>query len=469
MLDKAKSVRREFFDHVEAGYESLFPRSKEIFTQHCALFPNKTSQFGRMIRPFPIHIRKSTGPYVESEEGLKLVDMWAGHFCMSMGHSPYLRGAVIEGLDAEFGTQIGQPTSLEGLVAEGITKATGYNQLTFSTSGALATMHAVQMAAMNTKRHKIVRIKGGWHGIQPWGIADHAIVPDNCAGIPPWFFENVITVPFNDVDRLEDTFAQYGDEISCCISELVLSGCGMLMASPEFVSALRKNTEDYGSLLIFDEIITGFRVRHGPMQDEFGVKADISVYGKTLGGGMPFACIAANKDIFDRSVKASLAHRLQTDAGTFTSHPSSLAAALAFLRESETKQDVVYPAILEKAKKMRSLVKSLAKKHSVPIELTGESTLDTLPCFPISTLNFIRDDQAYHRATPDKQHWSQEICDVELRDVVLKQYMSQNGVFSWRGLGMTNSSLDSCEFDILEKSYDSFFSDLGSIFEAIIS
>ena len=147
-------------------------------------------------------------------------------------------------------------------------------------------MHAVQIANAATGRDTLLRIEGGWHGVQPWTLGGSAF--DSAAerlrqtapplGVPDSFQSSVVTIPFNDLNAARSVFDMYGDRLSACIVELVLGNSGMIMAEPEFVQGLRELCTASGTLMIVDELVTGFRVRAGGLQDLFGVRADLSGY-----------------------------------------------------------------------------------------------------------------------------------------------------------------------------------------------
>lgn len=455
-------AKTEFAKKVAADYCQKFSKSQTYYEHFSSFFPNGTSQYGRMINPFPIHFEKAVNAYLHSVDGHKLIDLWTGHFCMSLGHArPEIFDELKDAFENSLSLQVGVPNTLEGKVAEAICDATGYDQVTFSTSGALATMHALQIAAAATGKHKILRIEGGWHGVQPWATGGKTLAGNpskgNSEGVPEWFFENVVTIPFNDVLAAEEAFDKFGSELSSCIAELVLGGCGMVMASPEFIQSLRRLCDQYGVLLILDELVTGFRVSLGGMQDLFGVRADISIYGKALGGGMPFACIASCHKIFASSVNKDLKMRIQADAGTFTSHPATLVSVNAFLNFQRSMGTGWFVGICDQALNIQKRLETIIKSNNLAADVTGKSTLKNLNAFPISTIRFKLDEEVFDNASIVDQHWNKNISDANFRDCTARQYLATRGIFSWQGFGVVHGAIQEGEVEKLFEVYEDFF------------
>lgn len=300
-------LRAKFVQSVRARYCERHPVSAHLYRRGTSRFPNGVAQYGRMTRPFPPYFRAASGSRLYCVDEDVLVDFWAGHFCMLLGHNPMtVIQALTDAAKQTFLLQMGVNSEIEADVADAILAQTGDDRILFSTTGALATMHATMLASAATGRRKVLKIEGGWHGVQPWamsgvrrGAQRDGQTYAECGGIPSWFDENVITIPFNDVEALDRVFSRYGDKLAACILELVLGNAGMVMATPAFVQRVRDLCTRHGAALIVDELVTGFRVRPGGMQALFGIRGDISIYGKTIAGGMPFACIAGSEGLLD--------------------------------------------------------------------------------------------------------------------------------------------------------------------------
>jgi glutamate-1-semialdehyde 2,1-aminomutase len=301
-------------------------------------------------------------------------------------------------------------------------------------------MLAIFIGLAHSKRKLLLKIQGGWHGVQPWSLVavkSEAVDPREaieCAGIPIEIAESIITVPFNDTQRLNDIFRSLGPQIGAVIAELVIGNSGMEMASPEFALSLRANCNEFGSVLILDEIVTGFRCGLGSLASHYGIEADIATFGKTISGGMPFAAIVGRKDVLS-CVNTRNLPRAVVDVGTFTSHPATLKLVLRTLQELETYHDTLYPTILRHACSMRASLQLLFDKYRVPAHVTGGSPSPAIPGFPIMTVRFLVDERRYDRNRA-LSHWDDMVVDTELRDVLSRLALCVRGYFPWQGAGV---------------------------------
>lgn len=459
-----QAYQRAFIQRTEAEYRDAFPVSERSFNHGKPFFPNGTSQFGRFTDPFPVFAADARGAYIQTVDGPRLLDLWCGHFCMVLGHPLESRELTAQASTfARSPLQLGVPTEVESKVAHLITSATGYDQVVFSTSGALASMHSLQIAMATTKRSKVIRIDGGWHGVQPWGLAGSGS-PSGSPGIPEEINESVYTIPFNDVEAAKEVFERHGETAAACVAELVLGNCGMVMATREFVTSLREQCDRFGVLLVLDELVTGFRVRYGAMQELFGVRADIALFGKAISGGMPFACIAADANVFAGAVSRQLGSRFPADAGTFTSHPATLHSVHQTLKHLRLVGDTWYTSVVDNAAWLQSCIRALFEFHGIDAEVTGASALSSLAAFPIATVRF------GSRASPDRgcrvAHWDQETTNIQFRVHTARQALALRGVFAWQGLGVVSGALSPAHVETVVDAYRDLVPDLASMFPA---
>lgn len=456
--------REAFAAKVARRYSRAYPQSQALFLRGRRFFPNQVAQNGRMVSPFPPFVDGADGVILTTADGHQLVDLWAGHFCMVFGHRP----AIPPG-EGSLYRQLGMLTALEADVAEGVLRATGDDQILFSTSGALATQYSTMIAAAATGRNKLLKVEGGWHGVQPWALsgvrkptsADFQ-ASSECGGVPSWFDENVLVVPFNDCAKLETVFSRYGDQLAAFILELVLGNAGMEMATPEFATTARDLCNKHGALLIIDELVTGFRVRAGGLQTLYGIQADLSTYGKALTGGMPFACITGRRSVMAAVSSRDL--RATVDAGTFTAHPGVLMEVKENLRRFHRDEATLFPDLLGRALRLKTAVAQVFSERKMAVHVTGTSTLDVLPVFPIGTLRFTVNSGLGQELSPAQAHWDSRATAVSFRNDTARLALILRGIYAWQGLGVVTAAHDDEMLDRIIHAYESFADEIVDLF-----
>jgi len=465
-MTSLETRRNQYAADVADRYRHRYPVSEKMFRRGSAFFPNGVAQYGRMTHPFPPFFERATGAALYSVDGTKLIDFWAGHFCMLLGHEPTSLTSRVP-----LHRQLGAHTQLEADVAEMILAATGDDQVLFSTSGALATMHATMIASAATGRSKVLKMEGGWHGVQPWtmsGVRSRATgnhrAETECGGIPGWFAENVFVIPFNDVGAAELAFAEHGDELAACILELVVGNAGMVMASLEFASTVRRLCTKHGVALVIDELVTGFRVRLGGLQDLYGIRGDLSTYGKVLSGGMPFACIVGRKRLMSAVRVRADSSRVVADSGTFNAHPGVLFEVRETLRRLNEEGDALYQRLLSKAQALKSSLTEIFQSRHLAVEVTGASTLAGLPTFPIGTLRFAMDRERSRSLSVGPCHWDDIATNVVFRNNTSRLALILQGLFTWQGLGVVTVAHDGDDLDRTVDAYGRFADEIKDLF-----
>lgn len=454
-------VNQKFLAKIEKEYKKKFNVSYKFFIKGSALFPNKVSHSGRFFSPFPIYAKAAKGSIVKTVDDESIIDFWQGHFCNILGHNPdIIKRTIINNLNKDLGLQMGQFTGLEKETASLLKEATHLESFIFSTSGGLSTMHAIMLGLAYTNRDKILKISGGWHGAYPWALKgvkyplgiDKTVIES--AGISKKISSEVLVTPFNEIKKLEECFKKYGHQIGVFVIELVLGNSGMIVANREFIKKARELSTNYGVVLLIDEMVTGFRARRGGFYEYYGIEPDLVTFGKSIAGGMPFACIAGKKEILScASTKNKL--RVWADAGTFTSHPMVLLAAIEMLKYFK-KNNHIFNKTIENMNYLRSELKKIFNKHGVKAHITGESNDRAIPDFPIGTIRFINNvgEYDFNKALV---HWDKEQNDIRLRDYILKMYFLNKGIFIWQGLGVMTYSHKKSEIKKLIDTYDLFF------------
>jgi len=280
----------------------------------------------------PVFFKSAAGAYIESEDGRRFIDYVGSWGPMILGHShPTVLSAVIE--TAKQGLSFGAPCVLETRIAEKIGELVpSIEKVRMVSSGTEATMSAIRLARGHTRRDKIIKFEGCYHGhsdsllIKAGSGALTLGVPSS-PGVPAGLAEHTVTLPYNDIDALKTVFGEIGGQIACVIVEPIAGNMNMVPPVDGFHDTLRELCTASGSILIFDEVMTGFRVAKGGAQSIFGITPDLTTLGKVVGGGMPAAAFGGRADIM-----ASLAPDGPVyQAGTLSGNPVAMAAGLATL------------------------------------------------------------------------------------------------------------------------------------------
>ena len=280
----------------------------------------------------PLFIARAAGSRVWDADGNEYIDYVCSWGPMILGHAhPEVVAAVKSA--AEKGTSFGAPTEAENELAKTVVDSFDPVDLVrFVSSGTEATMSALRLARAFTGRDKIVKFQGGYHGhadallvAAGSGALAHG-VPDS-AGVTASFAQDTLIAQFNDLASVESHFAMFPDQISCVIAEPIAGNMGVIPPQPGFLEGLRDVTSRYGALLIFDEVITGYRVRFGGAQHMYGVTPDITCLGKVIGGGMPVGAYGGRREVMERVSPLGPMYQ----AGTLSGNPVAMAAGVKTL------------------------------------------------------------------------------------------------------------------------------------------
>lgn len=280
----------------------------------------------------PVFFKSASGAWVESEDGRRFIDYVGSWGPMILGHAhPAVLEAVIE--TARRGLSFGAPCVLETKIAAKITELMpSIERLRMVSSGTEATMSAIRLARGHTGRDKIVKFEGCYHGhsdsllIKAGSGALTLGVPSS-PGVPAELAAHTITLPYNDAEAVQQAFDELGGEIACVIVEPIAGNMNMVPPAPGFLEALRDACRANGAVLIFDEVMTGFRVAKGGAQALFGIEPDLTTLGKVVGGGMPAAAFGGRAEIMASIAPDGPVYQ----AGTLSGNPVAMAAGLATL------------------------------------------------------------------------------------------------------------------------------------------
>jgi glutamate-1-semialdehyde 2,1-aminomutase len=275
------------------------------------------------------------------------------------------------------GTLFGAPTEREVEFAESISKASPcMEMMRLVSTGTEATMHAIRAARGYTNRKKIVKFDGCFHGshdnvLVKAGSGAATWGAPNSLGIPEDTTKNTIVLPYNDVESLEATFKAEGSEIAAVIVEPVLGNVGLILPKKDYLQTLRKITAQNGTVLIFDEIITGFRLALGGAQEYFGVKPDMATLGKVLGGGFPLAAYGGKKEIMQNISPVGKVYQ----AGTFSGNPVSATAGMTIINYLTKNKAQIYPKLEKNALELKKALIDQAAAYKLPAQVYSIASL----------------------------------------------------------------------------------------------
>jgi len=311
-------------------------RNQQLFEQSQKLIPggvNSPVRAFRSVGGTPIFFQRGKGAYVWDEDGKDYVDYVGSWGPMILGHAhPVVIDAVKNA--AENSLSFGAPTARELEMAELLIKLVpSMEQVRLVSSGTEATMSAIRLARGFTGRSKIVKFEGCYHGhadalLVKAGSGALTFGQPSSAGVPPEVAAHTLTLSYNDIPCVEALFGQIGDEIACVIVEPVAGNMNLIAPAPGFLEALRQQCSKHGAVLIFDEVMTGFRVALGGAQALYGITPDLTTLGKVIGGGLPVGAFGGRADIMQCLAPVGPVYQ----AGTLSGNPVAVAAGLATLQ-----------------------------------------------------------------------------------------------------------------------------------------
>ncbi len=313
-------------------------QSAALFDRARGVIPGGVNSPVRAFGPVggtPPFIVRGAGCRLEDADGNAYIDYVGSYGPLILGHAhPEVVAAI--GAAAALGTSYGAPTPGEvDLAALLVERVPGMDMVRLVNSGTEATMSALRLARAATGRDRFIKVTGCYHGhgdaflVQAGSAATTLGVP-NSPGVPEAVVRDTLLVPFNDPDAVEGLFTEHGDTIACLFVEPVAGNMGCIPPQPGYLEALREITRRHGALLIFDEVMTGFRIAPGGGQERYGVTADLVTLGKIIGGGLPVGAYGGRRDLMERLAPSGPVYQ----AGTLSGNPLAVAAGLATLRRA---------------------------------------------------------------------------------------------------------------------------------------
>ena len=313
----------------------------------------------------PVFINKASGAYMVDMDGKQYIDYVGSWGPMILGHAhPQVVKAVQEA--AESGLSFGAPTEAETTLAQKICELIpSIDQVRMVSSGTEATMSALRLARGFTKRDKVLKFEGCYHGhadsfLVKAGSGALTLGEPNSAGITQGVAKDTLTLPFNDIDAVKALFKEVGDEIAAVIVEPIAGNMNFIVPQDEFLATLRQCCDTHGSILIFDEVMTGFRVGLKGAQGLFGVTPDLTTFGKVIGGGMPVGAFGGRADIMGSIAPLGPVYQ----AGTLSGNPIAMAAGLKTLELISV--DGFYESLDKKLTQLLMSLTEAAEKANVP-------------------------------------------------------------------------------------------------------
>ena len=316
----------------------------------------------------PCFIKRADGAHIFDADDNAYIDYVGSWGPMILGHNhPVIRNAVIEA--AQNGLSFGAPTEIEITIAEKVRELVpSMEKLRMVNSGTEATMSAIRLARGYTNRNKILKFEGCYHGhadslLVKAGSGALTLGVPSSPGIPEDFAKHTLTVSYNNIDEVKQVFAECGDDIACIIVEPVAGNMNCIPPVAGFLEGLREVCDQYSSVLILDEVMTGFRVALGGAQAHYGITPDLTTLGKVIGGGMPVGAFGGKAEIMDYIAPVGPVYQ----GGTLSGNPLAMSAGLASL--NELAQGNKHEQLSAATEKLAKGFKAAADKHGVPLTI----------------------------------------------------------------------------------------------------
>ncbi|NYB52161.1 MAG: glutamate-1-semialdehyde 2,1-aminomutase [Methanobacteriaceae archaeon] len=346
-------------------------KSEDLFKEAKNYLPGGVDSPVRAFKPYPFFALKGKGPLLFDVDGNSYIDYCLAYGPLVLGHSyPPVMKAVGEQLSR--GSAYGVPTEAEiELAKEVINRIPCAEMVRFVNSGTEATMSAIRLARAVTGRQKIVKFEGAYHGAHDYVLVKSGSgavgLPDS-PGVPEETTRNTVLVPFNNEEALVSLMEKEGENLAAIILEPVMGNVGCIPPKNGFLEFLRDITSEYNVILIFDEVITGFRIAKGGAQDYFGVTPDLVTLGKILGGGFPMGAFAGSKEFMELIAPSGDVYQ----AGTFNGNPISITAGLETLKHLDNR---FYQDLEVKGLQMRRGIKDIIQDAALEYQVMGLSSM----------------------------------------------------------------------------------------------
>lgn len=383
-------------------------KSEDLFNESQKYLPGGVDSPVRAFKPHPFFVEEGKGSKLWDVDGNIYTDYCLGYGPLILGHAPEdIIGKVYQQIQK--GTTYGAPTEKEiELARMVVNKVPCAEMVRFVNSGTEATMSAIRLARGATGKTKIVKFEGSYHGAHDYVLVKSgsgaACLPDSL-GVPEDTTKNTLSIPFNDVDALSALVELEGEEIAAIIVEPVMANIGCIEPQKGYLEFLRKITEENDIILIFDEVITGFRLSEGGAQEYYGVVPDLVTMGKIIGGGFPMGALAGKKEIMEFLAPCGSVYQ----AGTFNGNPVSVTAGLNTLQTLDKK---FYSGLNEKGQSLRDGIRDVLEDNDYNLNLVGLASMF----------------QIYFTGNEVKNYNDAKTSDVDKFAIYFQELM-KNGIF----------------------------------------
>jgi glutamate-1-semialdehyde 2,1-aminomutase len=353
-------------------------RSRSLFEQAQQFLAGGVSSDARRLAPVPLYVDHAAGSHIWDVDGTEYIDYVMGQGPAILGHCA---PAVVDAVQVQltrghvYSAQHEQEVEVAELVCSLVPCA---ERVRFNTVGSEAVHGALRLARGVTGRHKVLKFEGHYHGwldpvlysvhppLDRAGSADAPVAVPGTKGQQAGGEDGLVICVWNDLDALERMLERHRGEIAAVIMEPLLCNTGCIAPRPGYLEGARKLCDEHGALLIFDEVITGFRLAPGGAQEYFGVTPDLAVFGKAIAGGLPLACLAGRADVMDAISRGEVGH-----AGTFNSNPLAIAAAAATLHELTKDDGAAYARLAATGKRLMDGLRAAARVAGVGMLVDG--------------------------------------------------------------------------------------------------
>ena len=369
----------------------IYKRSSALFAEALDVIPGGVNSPVRAFKAVggdPIFVEKAKGSYLYDVDGNKLIDYINSWGPMILGHAyqPVIDAIVKK---TQNGTSFGMPTQVETEIAQlAVSMVPNIDKIRFVNSGTEACMSAVRLARGYTGKDKIIKFAGCYHGhsdsflIQAGSGAVTFGTP-NSPGVTKGTARDTLLAVFNDIDSVAKLVLENRDEVACVIIEPVAGNMGCIPPADGFLQGLRRLCDQNNILLIFDEVMTGFRLAKGGAQELYGVKADLITFGKVIGGGLPVGAFAGRQEIMDHLAPLGPVYQ----AGTLSGNPLAMAAGLAMLKELNTKSEV-YESLKKKTEYLEHGLKTVFAENKIKHTVNRVGSMISIHFSETAVVNF---------------------------------------------------------------------------------
>lgn len=375
-----------------ATYEKRTPKSAEAHKRALQRIPLGVASNYRAYDPYPLFVEKGKGSRLWDLDGNEYIDH---NLCFGALMAGHCHPAVVKAIEKalHIGTTFGMPHDMEWELAEEICKRYPVEMVRFGSSGTEVTMHACRMARAATKRDKILKFEGAYHGLhdtalvsvkpkkEEYGDPNAPTSIPGGMGIPKGTMDNVVIASFNNLGSVENRFKQFPGQIAAIILEPILMNVGLCMPQPGFLEGLREIATKNGALLIFDEVKTGAKLAWGGASEFFGVKPDMICLAKSIGGGAPLAAFGASRAVMDLISEHKVFH-----GGTYNTNRISMAAGLATFRDVLTREN--YEHVGKLSKKLAEGYRKTVAKVGLQAYVVSAGVNGALMLYPQEIRNY---------------------------------------------------------------------------------